>query len=263
MVSTKSLFSRQSSLLKATDLLFSQTHSHRLYPLFLFSKRGCRFFPVFEHCASPFTANMTTFTILGGPRNLNRSLLTRFVHIFQNKEFGEEFQISLLTMKDLLRWILKAATASSGHVVALLKTKKESGWLQNFAAIFAVIDERFLRKTDTKQIRKILRTSTTMQTYVGYDARVAQWLFTLPRKKTFFAPFLNRSTFFQSVLARTRTIAKTSFPRSNSATVEALFHSSQYWTNKQLPTELPCGSKTALECGGSERSGYSARDESL
>lgn len=68
---------------------------------------------------------MASLFSLTARENVNRSLLTELVEIFQAKEFGEKFRISSLNTKDFLKWAVKADTAFQQQVVGVLKMEMQ------------------------------------------------------------------------------------------------------------------------------------------
>lgn len=93
--------------------------------------------------------------------------------MFQEK-VGEKFWISLLNMKDFLRWDGEADPASSQQLAAVLKDKMYSGRAQNYATIFLGTDHRLLREAGTRQVRKVSRASTALRISAANDVRMAQ-----------------------------------------------------------------------------------------
>lgn len=93
-------------------------------------------FPGFQPCASLFTAIMKTRTSSDSRENVNYSLLTELVNNFQSKYFGEKFQISSLSLKEFLRWVLSADTSSQQQAVAVLRTETESWREQKIWDVF-------------------------------------------------------------------------------------------------------------------------------
>lgn len=76
----------------------------------------------------------------------------------------------------------------------------------------------------TEQVRQILRASMTARAYAVGNLRVAQWFFTLIRRRELFPLFLKGSTSLQSVSTKRTAAAKTSLEQSVSTTTEALLH---------------------------------------
>lgn len=62
----------------------------------------------------------------GGCGNVNRSLRTALVEIFQGKEFDEKFQCSSPTRKEFLWLVLEAYNAVPEQALELLTTRRES-----------------------------------------------------------------------------------------------------------------------------------------
>lgn len=89
---------------------------------------------------------MTTPTSLRGRTNVSRSLLPKLVGVSESKESDEKFDISALNMRKLLRWVAGTDNASSQQVVAVMRTRTESGGSYKLATIFAVAEELFLSK---------------------------------------------------------------------------------------------------------------------
>lgn len=66
---------------------------------------------------------MTTSTLSGGRGKRQSQFVTGFVDIFQSREFGEKFQISLLNMKEILKWIVEADTARLQQGLVVLRAE--------------------------------------------------------------------------------------------------------------------------------------------
>lgn len=75
-------------------------------------------------------------------------------------------------MKELLGWAVKADIASLQKVIAVLRTKIESGRPQKPGTIFGAMDHRSLHEARTEQVRHILSASTALQMYAASCARV-------------------------------------------------------------------------------------------
>lgn len=69
---------------------------------------------------------MKAFFASCGRRNVSCRLLSESVEIFRRKEFGEKLKISLLSMREYLKWFVKAETAYWQQVLAVLKTKRKT-----------------------------------------------------------------------------------------------------------------------------------------
>lgn len=83
---------------------------------------------------------MTTCSSSGVCRNVCRSLLSGQVLIVQTTESGWDFRIFPLSEKALLKATEEVVTASSQHIVAVLKTEMKSRRLRNFAPVVAPFD---------------------------------------------------------------------------------------------------------------------------
>lgn len=86
-------------------------------------------------------------------------------------------------MKEFMRWVLGRTLSLRSKVLAVLRTKKDSQRSQNFASIFLVTYDLFLRKAGREHARQILRAFIEAQIFASSDARVAKWSFTLFPKK--------------------------------------------------------------------------------
>lgn len=120
---------------------------------------------------------------MSGRKNVSSNFHAGLVSIFQSKEFGKRRNISSLNMEEFLRKVVRADTAFSQQIVAVLEAKTERRRLQKFATLFAVTENRLFRRAGTEQVRQTLKESLAVQTDAAGDVRLAQWLSTLFRKK--------------------------------------------------------------------------------
>lgn len=106
--------------------------------------------PSFPSCSTSFCTAFDnrneSFSSSGGRRNVKRSLLTRFVEIFQTKQFSEKFQISALIVKVFLRWIAEVESALSLFVVAALTRKEKSRRAKILPTVLQVLITLFCAK---------------------------------------------------------------------------------------------------------------------
>lgn len=125
---------------------------------------------------------------------------------------------------------MEADPASSQQILAVLETKTDSQKSRKSATLFAVKDDRLLRKASTEEVHQILKALTGVQTYGAGDAQVAQRFLTLFRAKAFFQLFLNENTFLQIFLTKKKAVAKINVPQSVLTATEALllFHDIGY-----------------------------------
>lgn len=93
---------------------------------------------------------MTTLIFLGAHRNVNRSLPTGLVNTFRRKKFDEKLPISPLSVREFLKWAVGPDTGSLKQFLVVLKAKKKSRRLQNFASLFAATSDLLLREAGKK-----------------------------------------------------------------------------------------------------------------
>lgn len=198
--------------------------------LFRFSKSLFPSFSDLKSFESASIANMKTFKSSGGRKNPSRSLLTRLLDTSRSKEFDEKLQISLLSMKELLKRVVEADTASSLQVGAELKAKTENKRSQKFVTSYVATDDFLLGRAGTEQDRQASKAFTAVQTYAAHDARVSQWFSIRFRNKELSTLFLDGRTFLKSVLEQKKAAAWSSPPQSFSTTTEALlyFYGTEY-----------------------------------
>lgn len=76
---------------------------------------------------------------------------------FRTKKYDGKFHISLLHKKKFLGWVLKASTASSQQILAMLEMKMQRCTEQKVAATCADSDHSLLREAWTKRTVKFQR----------------------------------------------------------------------------------------------------------
>lgn len=116
---------------------------------------------------------MASPSSLGPRRNVNRSVLTGLVEIFQTKNFDKKLKISSLHTKEFLKWVVEADTATSQQVIGVMTTMMQGRKADSFAFIFAIKNPPLLCEAGTKQVRQAVRASTTMQTCAASDGRLS------------------------------------------------------------------------------------------
>lgn len=72
-------------------------------------------------------------------------------------------------MKEFLKWVVRADTASSQKIVAVLKAKTENRESQKTATLFVATDDPLLEKAGTEQIGQVLKASMAVQKYAADD----------------------------------------------------------------------------------------------
>lgn len=106
-----------------------------------------------------FHHNNETSSTLRGPRIVSRSLFIRLVQIFHTKELKQKIFISLLSLREYLRWIIEADTASLQQFVSALKIMMYSTRTRKLATFLTAIYHLVLRKAGTERACQAQRAS--------------------------------------------------------------------------------------------------------
>lgn len=122
---------------------------------------------------------MASPSFLAARKNVTRSLLTGFGKSYQTKKLDKKVRISSVITKKIIRWVLRADTASSQQVVVVLKTDMRSRKAVQSPSMIAIADLLRLCHVRLEQIGQVSKARTALQACAAGDGRVSKRFFTL------------------------------------------------------------------------------------
>lgn len=114
-------------------------------------------------------------------KNTNFSVLVDFVKLLVAEQSATRSELFVLTTNKLSKYVVRGTSVSSQKILKLLERSIREPQKENLISMFAIEDRPVLREADAKQVRRILRAMTVVQTYAASNKQVQECLVCLLR----------------------------------------------------------------------------------